>query len=218
MRRYIKSSFENGSLTPYSELIDLKHIGPYLYRRLKREFSTNQLTVRRFANKIKNLSIDVLKNRIQKALQNLRKNECIQTKYGLLHVQDYNEKGYEAIISLIRVLANGEDGHQLGRHFSFDASQLRMAPKRHDITKYISCKRRNQCTGVNERWDNGQCKPSNNRVRGFPGIYPHSGQKTYKRNRRYPLGSIRNSRKHGRYSRNRNNEVMWRTPGRLRKI
>lgn len=219
MRRSIRSSFENGTLTPQSELIELKHIGSYLYRRLQREFSPNHtLTIKRFANKIQNLSLHDLKHRIHKALQNLRKNECIATNSGLHHVQDVNEKGYETIINLIKVLANNEDGHNLGRNFRFEASRLRKPPKRHDITKAVSCKKRNECLNANETWNNGLCKPSNNSIKGFSGIYPFSGQKTYKRNNRYVIGSIRNSRKHGKYSHNSNTNVMWRRPGKLRKL
>ena len=73
MQRFITRQFRDNNLTPRSELIDIKHIGPYLYRRLKREFSSraNTITIQSFARKIQNLQLDNLKRKLNKALQNL---------------------------------------------------------------------------------------------------------------------------------------------------
>ena len=130
-------------------------------------------------------------------------------------MRDFNEKGYEVLINLIKVLASNEDGYHLGDNFNFNANKLRMAPKRHDITRTIACQNRRNCQGI---WNDGQCHPRNNNVIGFPGIYPHSGQKTHTRNISHTLGSQRNSKRHGKYSKPLNSRILWRKPGRLRKI
>lgn len=214
MRRSIRIAFENGTLSPESELVDLKHIGPYLYRRLKKEFapSASRLTVKRFISKIKRLSFTTLKQRLQKSLQNRRSNECVRsTNNTLYHVPDLNEKAYEAIICLIKVLA-----FDRGIHFTFDASQFRKPPRRSDIAKTISCTSRRNCQRLGGEWNNNLCMPRQN-VQGFSGIYPHSGQKMYRRDYTRPLGSLRNSVRRGRYSKSRT-DSFWRRPGTLRKI
>ena len=76
--------FRNGDLTPTSELEDLKYIGPYLHRGLRGEFriSGPVFTIRRFANSIRNLRLDALKERLGKAeiLTSLRKSTKRDTR------------------------------------------------------------------------------------------------------------------------------------------
>ena len=220
MQRFITRQFRNNELTPRSELIDIKHIGPYLYRRLKREFSSraNTMTIQSFARKIQNLQVDNLKRKLNKALQNQHNNQCVTIPgYEPYQVADVNEKGYEAMISLIKVLDRNGDGHGMGRNFIFDASQLRMPHKRSAITKIVPCLPRNRCVANGGIWHNGACQPPSN-ARGFAGVYPYSGQKTTSRNRRARLGSMNNSVRRGRYVRSPNGRVEWRRPGRMSKV
>ncbi len=220
MQRFITRQFRDNILTPQSELIDIKHIGPYLYRRLKQEFASRARTIsiRSFARKIENLQLDNLKRKLQKALQNQHNNQCITIPgYEPYHVADVNEKGYEAMISLIKVLERNADGYGLGRNFVFDASRLRMPPKRSTISKNVSCLNRNNCAANGGVWHNRLCQPPSN-ARGFAGVYPYSGQKTKSRNQRASLGSINNSIRRGRYVRSPNRRVEWRRPGRMSKV
>lgn len=209
MRATIRRAFADGTLTPQSTLDELKHIGPYLYRRMTREFAPTRrrLTIRTFASRISPMSLDVLKSRVQRSLQNERKNQCVPSTQGkTYHVADFNTKGYEAILTLIRVLARNEDGYNLGRRFQFDGSRLRMPPQRTDNTKFIACHRtRSRCRRNSGVWADGQCHPRG-RARGFPGVSPYSGQ-------RYDRRRIM----HGQYSRKSKTE-RWRRPGRLNKV
>ena len=219
MQRSIERSFRNNSLTPGSELIDVKHIGPYLYTRMRQQFAAGAatLTIRRFAGRIQNMGIDNLKKKLHTALQNARNNQCIRTpNRALYHVQDYNQKGYEAMINLIKVLARNGDGHNLGRNFRFDATRLRMPAMRNDDSK--SCLSRAACRQNNGIWHDNLCQPPRN-ARGFAGVFPRSGQKTIRqRDRSQPLGSHRNSIRRGRYARAPNSQTLWRRPGVMRKV
>jgi len=218
MQRLIIQQFRNNLLSARSELIDLKHIGPYLYRSLKREFSprTLTLTIQSFARKIQNMTIDNLKRKLQKALQNEHNNQCVRIDgYDMYHVPDINAKGYEVIISLIKVLARNRDGNNIGGNFIFDASQLRMPNKRSTISERVSCFSRNQCRGNGGIWYDGLCQPPAEAT-GFAGVHPYSGQKTNNRSPRSPLGS--NSVRRGRYARSPNGKVEWRRPGRMAKV
>lgn len=220
MQRFITRQFRDNILTPRSELIDIKHIGPYLYRRLKGEFASRSITmtIRSFARRIENLQLDNLKRKLQKALQNQHNNQCVTLPgYAPYHVSDVNEKGYEAMISLIKVLDRNGDGYGLGRNFVFDSTQLRMPQKRSAITKTVACLPRNRCVTRGATWHNGLCQPLSN-ARGFAGVYPYSGQKTRSRNRRGRLGSINNSVRRGQYARSPNGRVEWRRPGRMSKV
>jgi hypothetical protein len=221
MQRRLKQLFRSGDLHPRSELIEIKHIGPYLYQRLKNMFAPrlNSLSIRRFASQIKNLSLFTLKHKLQKALQNQRNNQCIMGNKGPHHVRDYNEKGYEALISLIKVLAKNEDGHNLGRQFTFDATQLRMPNKRSEIAKHIACHgSRSKCRRRGGSWSDNQCNPPNGSINGFPGVFPFSGQETYDRNLNKPLGSKRNAIRRGSYSKSRNSRKKWRRPGSMNHV
>lgn len=223
MLRLIRREFNNGNLVPNTELIELKHIGTYLYDRMLREFgrrNQQRLTIRSFANKIRNMNIDLLKRKLSKSLQNLRNNQCVhdpgKPKY---HVQDVNQKGYEVMIALIKCLDRGDDGFNLGANFVFDSSQLR-ATHRSESAKFVSCiNSRRRCTNSGGIWTQGRCIPPSN-ARGFQGVHTYSGQKTYTpRDRRQRLGSERNSITRGQYTRSPNHpSQMWRRPGRMNKV
>lgn len=199
--------FRNGDLTPTSELEDLKYIGPYLYRGLRREFriSGPVFTIRRFASSIRNLRLDVLKERIGKALRNERRHQCVHRPNRDPHfVAEINEKGHETLLSLIRVLGRGADGYNMGAGFRFDASRLRKPRRRDPETMYLPCLRSNsvQCTRRGGNYSRGHCMPGSRKV-GYPGIRPSSAQK------RRVVRSRSRSRK---YSRDAQRRYEWRIP------
>lgn len=210
MQRQIERQFRNNILTPQSELIEINHIGNYLYERLKKKFNnTRRLSIKTFARKIQNLSIDTLKRKLQIALQNKRNNQCVRTpRKPLYHVPDYNVKGYEAIISLIKILARNRDGHGLGSNFTFDENLLRMPARRHDESKHLPCLSRSTCLRNNGTWNDGLCQPNHTR-RGFPGIHSYTGQKMSRRT---------NKMQRGQYASSRNSNTKWRRPSRLNKL
>tara|TARA_B110000008_G_scaffold187223_1_gene186033 strand:+ start:755 stop:1426 length:672 start_codon:yes stop_codon:yes gene_type:complete len=223
MQRYLSQEFQRGDLQPSSEMIEIKHIGPYLYNRLIKEFSRSRiLTIRTFANRISSMSIDLLKRKLTKSLQNKRNNQCIpngnKNNNDLYHVQDVNQKGYEILLHLIRLLSRNGDGHNLGANFQFDASRLRLATRRSEDAKTSGCLSRSRCRRHGNTWHDSLCQPGR-RSNGFYGVHPYSGQKTKQnRNARKPLGSINNSIRRGRYARSPNSNILWRRPGRMRKV
>ena len=208
MQRFIQQRFQSGDLTPNSRLDEIKHIGDYLYDRLRRSLAPNRqiLTIRMFARRIENMSIDALKSTLQKALQNARNNQCVRTpgqpKY---HVPDYNYKGYEAMINLIKVLARNGDGHRLGQRFNFDANRLRMPPKRSEDSRFTPCLTRRTCQGS---WRDGLCQPSS-QSRGFPGVHGYTGQKKNRRTIFSPRGQ---------HAQSDNVRYSWRKPRRMQKL
>tara|TARA_B100000482_G_scaffold191072_1_gene175445 strand:- start:660 stop:1322 length:663 start_codon:yes stop_codon:yes gene_type:complete len=220
MQRILKRAFENGELQPQSKLFEIKHIGDYLYTRLLRSFAPNRqsISIRKFAKSIERLTIERLKEKLQTALQNKRNNQCIQSP-GLLkyHVQDFNQKGYEVMINLIKIMARNDDGYNLGRNFRFDASRLRMPARRSDSAKTLPCMSRRQCMRNGGNFHNSTCLPQNN-ARGFAGVYPYSGQKRNPINRNQQLGGVNNSFRRGRYTKSPTSNVSWRKPGRMRKL
>ena len=212
MQRELERDFRNGILTPRSTLLEIKFIGDYLYRRLIREFARNHasLSIQRFATRIQNLNLQSLKERLQKALQNKRNNQCVSTYRGgpEYHVADVNEKGYEAMVALIRILAQNRDGYNLGAGFHFDGTRLRKPRRRDDDTKFVPCLSRRSCNRRNYAFRNGVCIPRS-RSNGFIGVGRHTGQKI--------TPHSRNLSRRGTYTQ-RSNGVSWRKPGRLRKI
>lgn len=214
MQRSIERDLNSRNILPRSEIIELKHIGPYLYKRLIKEFAPNRqsLTIRRFATKIQNMSIDQLKFRLQKALQNKRNNQCIQSNGYMYHVPDFNTKGYEMMINLIKVLSRNENNFGFRHRFTFNARELRKPST--VSTSNLTCLSRRSCP--RGRWRDGLCQPDN-RAHGFPGVHPFSGQKTYARHENRQLGSSHNSIRRGRYAQG-SGSVMWRRPGKMRKI
>ena len=212
MQRTLEREFRNGILTPRSTLLEIKFIGDYLYRRLIREFARNNasLSIQRFATRIQNMNLQTLKERLQKALQNKRNNQCVSKYRGgpKYHVADVNEKGYEAMIALIRILAQNRDGYNLGAGFRFDGTRLRKPRRRDDDTKFVPCLSRRNCNRSNRTFRNGVCTPRS-RSTGFIGVGRHSGQKLT----RHSGNMIRS----GNYTRP-SNGVSWRKPGRLRKV
>jgi hypothetical protein len=213
MQREIARRFARNDLNPSSQLIELPHIGEYLYKRILRKFAPNNriITIRGFARRIQNMNINTLITKLQEALQNKRNNQCIQTntnRFGFYHVPDYNLKGWESMISLIKVLNNGRDGYALGNNFSFDIRQLRMPRRRDENTKYASCLSPRQCRRSNNVYHNGLCQPHTHTI-GFQGVRPYSGQK---------IKSNHNSRLRGHYAASPNRRYLWRHAGRMRKV
>ena len=212
MQRTLQQAFRRGDLTPQSTMDQVKHIGPYLYNRLRRIFASGAqtLTIRSFARRIERLTLDTLRFRLQRALQNRRNNQCVRSNgQALYHVPDYNYKGYEILLALIKVLARNGDGHGLGNRFNFDARQLRMPTRRDPASKTVPCvSNTRSCRRNGGRWSQGLCHPPS-ATRGFPGVQGYSGQKRSLRS----TDTLR-----GNYVRTPNSQTSWRRPGRMTKL
>ena len=203
MQRRIARMFQDGDLRASSTLNKVPYIGAYLYRGLRTAFAprAQNITIRRFARAIEVLDLTTVKSCVQRALQNARNNQCIQTSTDVYHVADYNQKGYEAIIALIKVLAR----NPLGRYFAFDARRLRLPPYRGHSAKRYPCLSRRRCPSG--RWYDGLCQPRHTE-NGFDGVHPFSGQTRHRNASR---------RRRGRYARSRSAK-HWRRPGPMRHV
>lgn len=180
MQTEIARRFQRGELTSRSSVDELKHIGPYLAERLRATFSPRaaQLTIRVFARRIAPLTIEQLRSKLQRALQNERGNQCVPSaKHGRYHVRDVNDRGWRAMRALVHALANGRDGHGLGAQFAFDHTRLRNPPARGEQAAHVGCVRtRRGCLRAGGAWSNGLCMPTANES-GFEGVAPYSGQR-----------------------------------------
>lgn len=212
LQRRMRRMFATGELRPSSLLTDVPFIGDYLYGRLQRtlECTRRPLTIRRFATRIAPLPIDQVKSILQVAMQNRRNNQCVvQSHTGRsYHVADYNVKGYESMIALLRCLGAGSDGSGLGAPFVFDARRLHPPRSRHADTKHLPCVRsRRACERLGGVYYDGLCQPVRSR-RGFPGVASHTGQKRASGRRR-----------RGRYAQAPDGrQTRWRRPGPMPKV
>ena len=207
MQRRIQAMVRRGELRESSTLDEVPYIGSYLYDGLHRAFASRapEVTIRRFARAIERFDLATLKRRLQQALQNARSNHCVRRSPTLMyHVSDYNQKGYEAMVAVIKVFAR----QPIGGRFAFDARRLRLPPRRSESTKTMPCLSRRRCPPG--RWHDGLCQPPD-RARGFDGVYPHSGQSRRR-------GSSRLQR--GRYARpaSAHGRTRWRRPGPLQPV
>ena len=205
MQRRIQSMVGRGELHESSNLDAIPYIGPYLYGGLRRTFApcARDVTIRRFARAIERFDIPTVKGRLQTALQNERNNQCVrQSPTTMYHISDYNQKGYQAMLAVIKVIAR----EPVGRRFAFDARQLRMPPRRSASAKGRPCLSRRHCP--RGRWYDGLCQPDD-ATRGFDGVHPFSGQSWRRRSSRV---------RRGRYARSRTGSKRWRRPGPLRHV
>ena len=209
MQAEIARRFRTGELTPRSSVEDVKHIGPYLADRLRQTFSPRArvLTIRVFARRIAPMTIEQLRSKLQRALQNERSNQCVPSStYGRYHVRDVNDRGWRACRALVHTLARGRDGHGLGAGFAFDYTRLRNPPARGEEAKHVGCVRtRRACIRAGGVWHDGLCMPPSHQ-RGFEGVSPHSGQRLR-----------HGQRRRGDYATSPGGE-RWRRPGRLTRL
>jgi len=182
LRREIVRDFRMGHLHPGSPLLQLKGIGEYLYSRLKLVFRRNsarKFTIAQFARCITPFSSVQLRDELQRAMQNNRGNQCTRTTSSPTHhIPDINERGWLAIVVLVRVLAAGRDGHGLGTAFTFNTRLLRVTT-RSIASKRCGCRTRSMCTRDRTdtcTWRDGLCQPRNPRELGFPGVAGQTGQ------------------------------------------
>ena len=209
MQAEIARRFQDGSLVPASGIEEIKHIGDYLAEGLRRTFSpqSRRLTIRVFARRIAPLSVEELRAKLQRALQNRRANECVaDSSSAQYHVRDVNMYGFKACRALIHALAKGRDGHGLGANFRVDYRRLQN-PRRREDAAYMSCLSRRACGLAGGVWADRLCLPSPGQ-RGFEGVGPYSGQKKLRSSR---------ERVRGQYAVARSGE-QWRRPGPLRRV
>ena len=188
MQNEISNAFRDGTLTPSSTINEVKWIGTYLYKGLIHEFAptNNRLSIRGFCGKIRNLADDALKFRLKQSVKNNRANKCIQNyKNEGYHVQEINNKGWEALISLIKVIVKGNSGYDFGS-FNFNYRVLKLPPKRESDTKKLGCLSRRECRINGGIYSDGLCQTRNMNHHGFEGIDSSRGQK--KRSRVPVLG------------------------------
>ena len=116
MQADLRRRFQRQELGPGSAMEELPFIGPYLSARLSRAFLRRDgpLTLRTFANRIAPMSLNALREKLQRALQNDRGNQCDRTK--VYHIADVNRMGWRSIVSLVKLMGSGGDGHALGRN------------------------------------------------------------------------------------------------------
>ena len=202
MRARIRQMFRVGTLDPSSPLQEVPYIGPFLSTGLRRRLGMRRDTLRAFARSMSGLpSARAIREELQIALQNRRANRCVDG----YHVSDVNERGYSAMLALVRVLCAGEDGHGLWRGRALPLASLRCAPRRTIDTRRVACEpSRAACRARGGAYGDRQCHPTSARARGFPGVAGWSGQR-----------ASANRRRRGAYAQSPTSAARWRRPGRL---
>lgn len=234
-RRQLRGAFQSGGLTPLSRVSDLKYIGDYLSRRLRRLFG-NPLTLSALARRTRSLSTSTLRSRIDAALQNERGNQCVPgSRVVSYHVPEVNRGGWITLVALFKTFDRGDDGYNLApRGYRADLSRFV------DVGRSASAKR---CGCHSTRiachqsasgcvWADRLCQPQSNGARGYPGVGNRAGQKLSTRSRRDANARLgRAARRPSRRSRDpstrrdrarsygsrryarRSDRVYWRRPG-----
>lgn len=176
MFRVIKRKFVNGELTPSSRLTALPHVGAYLYERLRRKYAprARNITLRQFARSVAALPTAELQIGLQRALQNERTNQCVGRRGKRYHVRDINEKGWDAMVALLRVFKVGADGYGLGRHMTANPRNIRYAAHRSQAAKQAACQSRGICMSPNV-WRSRTCLHVD--ASGFEGVDVYPGQR-----------------------------------------
>ena len=184
MYRRIQNKFSNAELTPNSRLIELPYIGPYIYERLRRKFAprAQNITIRQFCRNTKNMSTVVLKDNLQRALQNERANQCVGRPGRRYHVGDINEQGYRTMVALLRVLKHGADGHGLGANMLANPQYIKYPNARTEAAKFAACRNRQRCRSP-YRWRGGSCQYADDS--GFQGVGTYPGQQIISKSPRH---------------------------------
>lgn len=209
MQRELKALFRSGDLLPDSRLDAVPYIGPYLSSRMRRAFtpSRRSITVRSFSRAISGMSSAALMDKLRRALQNKRSNQCSLRGKRPHHIPDINVMGLRAMVSLVKLLASGNDGHNLGRAFAFSGNALRLPARRDAVTKESGCLSRRACRDApGALFSGGLCMPRRAGAVGFPGVAPSPGQMA-----RYHPASVGGRR----YVRHPSGKTSWRVPGRV---
>lgn len=179
MYRRLVREFGEGSLLPKSRLVELPHIGQYLYARLVATYRPRgrdrEITLRQFANVAKRMTTAQLKASLQQALKNERANLCVgRTGSGKYHVRDVNEPGFRTMVALLRVLKANDDGHSLGKGMVSNPTNIPYPKKRTEAAKYTPCKGRRACKSAGLKFKVRQCMYTD--PSGFEGMSPLPGQ------------------------------------------
>ena len=177
MYRKLVKEFRDRSLSPRSKLLDLPHIGPYLYERLVKTYGargSKDLSVRQFSNAVRGMSTIELKSSLQNALKNKQANQCVGKLIEKYHVRDVNDMGFRTMVALLRVLKVNGDEHNLGRGMVSNPKSIPYPKKRTEAAKYAACKGRVACKTSGLTFESERCMY--NDPSGFEGITPLPGQ------------------------------------------
>lgn len=211
----MENLFASGDLDPSSNIDEVPFIGDYLSARMRRVFSRRPgapLTVRGFVRAVGAGTAAEATDRIKRALQNDRANQCVRnpTPY---RIADVNTMGWRAVVALLRVVGRGRDGgHRLARWLRFDPRHVRLPTRRGRAAKRSGCVSRRECARSRDMiHHDGLCMPRSSRARGFDGIGRHPGQKADGRTRRA---------RQSRYARHPSRRASWRhaSRGRQRRL
>lgn len=190
IRQSIVKFFDEGILTPQSQLTDVPGIGPYTEGQLRRSLNrTLPLTIEAFWNGTKRKGAASLLRFLQRALQNKRGNQCVAKSSRSpqnkgYHTRDINAFAYDACRTLVQF------AHRYGVHMAAGRSSLPGLKQRTEDSKKCGCRSRAKCSGTCIYKD-GACIPRGRKSVGFEGTDIHPGQRV---NVRSPNAATRTRR------------------------
>lgn len=174
--RSVRAVFNRGTVTPFSPLTDLDHVGPYLSRRLEASLPTPTpppLSVLDFVSTLSSLETKEGKRLLQESLQNDKKNVCSRG----YHIRDVNLFGWTTLTSLLRFASTRPDLFP-GLTWNLDPTKLPSPPKRGEAAKRCGCHTATECRSDPscEYLSGGRlCVPRRERI-GFEGVGERPGQ------------------------------------------
>lgn len=177
VRQTIQRNLRNGRLTGMSDLRDVRGISDYLAPRIARSLRRGMpITLNEFWTATSRLTTPTLQRSLQRALQNLRGNQCVSTRIvgeddDVYHTGDINQFGYEACVTLL-------DYNRTRNDVRYGALPKRL-PERARGSKECGCRPRGECKNdaLCILTQDGACVPRAHNTRGFVGVTPHPNQK-----------------------------------------
>lgn len=221
VREVVTAALARGDLDAHSLLTDVHGIGPYLAARIARAFA-GASTVGDVWNATRTRARVTVERAARRAVQNERANRCVATRVAgsrarTYHVGDLNERGYEALATLL---------NHAPPPTTYGALPTRL-PRRAPSSKECGCLGVRACDASPRcvRSDDGRrCVPRAHNATGFDGVPGHQRETDATRVRRATRRAtahrgdpdVRRDLRNGnarRLSYDRRGALRWRRPG-----
>lgn len=179
VRARVRSDLDDGRIDASSPLVTVPYIGKYLERRLRYSLQPGgaPLTVGDVWRRTRGRTTDGIRNLLYRALQNQRGNQCVATRVTgdegrkkTYHTGDINQRGYEAVVTLLEYNRSNAVYGALPARF----------PTRARGSKQCGCLTLRKCNddGACRLSDDGRlCVPRNSASNGFVGVVAHQSQR-----------------------------------------
>ena len=174
VRAKVQNALRRGGLSEESDFREVPYIGEYLALRMTQALGGQApITVGDFWTATGKMTTRKLERVLQRALQNRRRNQCVDVLY---HTSDINYSGYEACIALV--------DHNRQLHHVRHGSLPKRLTQRATSSKRCGCHTPDDCRSgpLCSLTRDGACVPRARNTKGFVGVAPHPDQKVVAHN------------------------------------